>query len=146
VSDIKTKLKVTTVALLVVALTAVVIRTGSLEGVKAQMTTSNMTGSQNQTNMMIMGANITGSIPFGPTIAKAIASQVHVSLANAGVIAEKVVGAKPWPVPWAVTLGVVNGFLVYLVLIEDGNNNFYGIIVDPGNGKVLAYTPISVGQ
>src|SRR5438046_3024725 len=30
----------------------------------------------------MMGANITGSIPIGPTMVKAVASQVHVSLAN----------------------------------------------------------------
>ena len=33
--------------------------------------------------------NLTGSIAIGPTIAKAIASQVHVSLANASTTAEK---------------------------------------------------------
>ena len=38
------------------------------------------------------GPNITGSVAIGPTIAKAIASQVHVSLANASIIAEKAVG------------------------------------------------------
>ena len=49
---------------------------------------------QNQTTNMMMGPNITGSVPLGPTIAKAIASQVHVSLANASAIAEKAVGAN----------------------------------------------------
>jgi hypothetical protein len=129
-----------TVALLVVAVTTGVIGTGSLEGVKAQMTTSNMTGSQNQTNMTMMGANITGSIPFGPTIAKAIASQIHISLANASTSAEKAVGANAHAA--AVRVGEVHGFLVYMALVLDSNNNFHGVLVDPGTGKVLASTPI----
>ena len=129
-----------TVALLMVAVTTVVIGTGSFEGVKAQMTTSNMTGNQNQTNMMMMGANITGSIPFGPTIAKAIASQIHISLANASTTAEKAVGANAHAA--AVRVGEVRGFLVYMALVLDSNNNFHGVLVDPGTGKVLASTPI----
>jgi hypothetical protein len=51
--------------------------TGSMTGVS---------GSQNQTNF---GPNITGTVALGPTIAKAISSQVHVSLSNASIIAEK---------------------------------------------------------
>ena len=140
-SDINTKRKVTTLVLSVLAVTTVVIGTGSLEGVKAQMTTSNMTGSQNQTNMMtMMGTNITGSIPFGPTIAKAIASQIHISLANASTTAEKAVGANAHSA--AVRVGEVHGFLVYMALVLDSNNNFHGVLVDPGTGKVLASTPI----
>jgi len=63
---------------------------------------SSVTGGrgQNQTNNM-MGANLTGSIPIGPTIAKAIASQVHTSLANASTTAEKAVGSsKDWNSRW----------------------------------------------
>ncbi len=62
----------------------------SQENVQAQ---TNSTAGQNQTNMIMGAANITGSIPLGQTIAKAISSQVHVSLANASLIAEKAVGA-----------------------------------------------------
>lgn len=140
-SDIGKKQKMTLV-LLVVAVTTAIMSTGSLEDVKAQMTTSNMTGSQNQTNMMMMGANITGSIPFGPTIAKAIASQIHVSLANASTTAEKAVGANAHAA--AARIGVVHGFLVYMALVVDSNNIFHAVIVDPGNGKVLASTPLSM--
>ena len=138
-SDIKTKRRMT-VALLIVAVTAVVISTASFEAVKAQMSPSNMTGSQNQTNMMAVGANITGTIPFGPTIAKAIASQIHFSLANASTTAEKAVGANAHSA--AVRIGVVHGFLVYMALVLDSNNNFHGVLVDPGTGKVLTSTPV----
>jgi hypothetical protein len=71
-----------------------------------------------------------------PTIAKAISSQVHVSLANASTTAEKAVGANAHAA--AVRIGVVHGFLVYMALVLDSKNNFHGVLVDAGNGKVLA--------
>jgi hypothetical protein len=66
--------------------------------------------SQNQSNMMMgtSGPNITGTIPLEPMIAKAISSQVHVSLANASITAEKAVGANAHAA--AVKIGVVHGF------------------------------------
>jgi hypothetical protein len=97
---------------------------------------------QNQTTNMA-GPNITASIPIGPTIAKAIASQIHLSLANASTIAEKAVGANAHAA--AVRLGVVRGFVVYMALVVDSNYAFHGVLVDAGNGKVLASTPISRG-
>ena len=92
--------------------------------------------------MRTSGPNITGTIPLGPTIAKAISSQVHVSLANASTTAEKAVGANAHAA--AVRIGVVHGFLVYMALVLDNSNNFHGLIVDAGNGKVLASTQISM--
>ncbi len=107
---------------------------------------SNMTGSmtggsssQNQTNF---GPNITGTVALGPTIAKAIASHVHVSLSNASIIAEKAVGPNAHAA--AVRIGIVHGFLVYMALVADSSNNFHGIIVDAGNGKVLSSTQMSI--
>ena len=98
-------------------------------------------GHQNQTSTM-MEPNITGSVAIGPMLAKAIASQVHVSLANASMIAEKAVGANAHAA--AVRIGVVHGFLVYMALVVDNNNNFHGVLVDAGNGKTLASTQISM--
>ena len=100
--------------------------------------TGSMTGGQNKPNMMMgtYGRNITGSVAIGPTMAKAIASQVHVSLANASIIAEKAVGANAHAA--AVRIGVVHGFLVYIAFVVDSNNNFHGVLVDSGNGKVLS--------
>ena len=98
-------------------------------------------GHQNQTSTM-MEPNITGSVAIGPMLAKAIASQVHVSLANASMIAEKAVGANAHAA--AVRIGVVHGFLVYMALVVDNNNNFHGALVDDGNGRVLASTQMSM--
>lgn len=109
----------------------------SQENVQAQ---TNSTAGQNQTNMIMGAANITGSIPLGQTIAKAISSQVHVSLANASLIAEKAVGAGAHAA--SVRLGIVQGSLVYTAWVVDNNYNFHHVLVDPGNGKVLALSQI----
>jgi len=131
-------------AISVVAMFVIVIgvSTGSYGIAKAVMSAGNTSGgsSQNQTNILA-GANITGTIPLGPTIAKGIASQVHVSLANASMTAEKAIGANAHAA--AVRIGVVHGFLVYMALVLDSSNNFHGVLVDPGTGKVLASIPIS---
>ena len=99
---------------------------------------------QNQSKMMMgaNGPNITGTVPLGPTIAKAISSQVHVSLANASTTAEKAVGANAHAA--AVRIGVVHGFLVYMALVLDSNYGFHGVLVDAGNGKVLGSIQMSM--
>src|SRR5437879_3662440 len=71
-----------------------------------------------------------------------MASQVHVSLANASIIAEKAVGANAHAV--AIRIGVVHGFLVYIEFVVDSNNIFHGVLVDSGNGKVLSSTQVSM--
>ncbi|MGB7953271.1 MAG: hypothetical protein WCF23_04760 [Candidatus Nitrosopolaris sp.] len=67
---------------------------------------------------------------------------MHVSLANASITAEKPVGANTHAA--AVRIGVVHGFLVYMALVVDSSNNFHGVLVDAGNGKVLASTQMSM--
>jgi hypothetical protein len=117
----------------------------SVAGAQMYKSSSMMSGAgQNQSKMMMgtYGPNITGSVPLGTILAKAIASQVHVSLANASITAEKAVGANAHAA--AVKIGVVHGFLVYMALVVDSNNNFHGVLVDAGNGKVLASTQMSM--
>ena len=135
------------IILLAVSIGATSLSVASFEHATAQMSknSSMMSGAgQNQSKMMMgtYGPNITGSVPLGPTIAKAISSQVHVSLANASTTAEKAVGANAHAA--AVRIGVVHGFLVYMALVVDSNNNFHGVLVDAGNGKVLASTQMSM--
>jgi len=48
---------------------------------------------------------------------KATGSEVHVSLANASIIAEKSVGPNAHAV--SVRLGVVHGFVVYIASVSD---------------------------
>ena len=98
------------------------------------------------TTMMsnITGTNITGSIPIFPTISKAIASQVHTSLVNASMTAEKTVGGDAHAV--SSHLGVENGFLVYTIWTIDSNNNIHRVIVDAGDGTVLLNQQISMRE
>jgi len=91
---------------------------------------------QNYIMMYAYGPNITGSITVGPTITKIIESQVHISLANASNIAQKAVGGNAHTA--AVRIGVVYGFLVYKAVVVDSNYDCHDILVDAGNGKVLA--------
>jgi hypothetical protein len=92
--------------------------------------TGGMIGGGSNQSQTSFGPNITGTVALGPTIAKAIASQVQVSLANASTIAEKAVGANAHEV--AVRIGAVHGFLGYIELVIDSYNNFHGVLVDPG--------------
>ena len=132
--------------LLAVTIGATSLSVATFEHVTAQTSNSSMMNGagQNQSKMMMgtYGPNITGSIPFGPTIFKAISLQIHVSLANASITAEKAVGANAHAA--AVRIGVVHGFLVYMALVVDSNNNFHGVLVDAGNGKVLASVQMSM--
>ena len=115
----------------------------NMQKVNAQMSTSNMTG-----GMMSMkaggggtGPNVTGSIKLSTVIGNALSSQIKVGLNQAAVIAEKAVGNNSHAV--AAHFGVENGYLVYTVWVIDGTYNFHRVVVDAGDGKVLANQPIS---
>jgi len=77
----------TAAVLLAASLGATSLSVASFEHATAQMSSNSsmMSGAgQNQSKMMMgtYGPNITGSVPLGPTIAKAIASKVNVTLSN----------------------------------------------------------------
>jgi len=149
--NVQTNLRETNVVLVVAAILLVSIGLStspiaSTHDASAQangnMTGGMMGGGSSNQSQTSFGPNITGTVALGPTIAKAIASQVHVSLANASTIAEKAAGPNAQAV--TVRIGAVYGFLVYMALVIDSNNNFHGVLVDPGNGKVLASTQMSI--
>ena len=126
---------------LAVSMAVTSLSVASFEYATAQTSSNSsmMSGAgQNQSKMMTgtYGPNITGSVPLGPTIAKAIASKVNVTLANASTTAEKAVGANAHVA--AVRIGVVHGFLVYMAFVLDSNYGFHSVLVDAGNGKILA--------
>jgi uncharacterized membrane protein YkoI len=136
----------TTIAGAVLAVILVLCGTAAftdMQKVNAQMSTSNMTG-----GMMGMkaggggaGPNVTGSIKLSTVIGNALSSQIKVGLNQAAVIAEKAVGNNSHAV--AAHFGVENGYLVYTVWVIDGTYNFHRVVVDAGDGKVLANQPIS---
>lgn len=90
---------------------------------------------------MTMSTNITGSIPIGPIVSKSIDSQIHVSLPDAAATAEKSVGTGAHSV--LARLGIVNGFLAYMIWIADRNSNIDYVTVDVGIGKVLSMHQVS---
>jgi hypothetical protein len=142
--NVNTRRNIIVSIILAVSIATTSLSIASFERATAQMSSNSSGAGQNQSNMMMgtYGPNITGSIPLEPTIVKAISSQVHVSLANASTTAEKAVGANAHAT--AVRIGVVHGFLVYMALVVDSNNNFDGVLVDAGNEKVLASTQMSM--
>src|SRR5919198_3768179 len=141
-----------TATILLIMAATIVVGTASnityIQKAGAQMSNSsggNMTAGGG--GMMMMGnpgVNITGSVPIFPTIANAIGSQVHISLSNATMTAEKNVSSNAHGV--AARLGVQNGFLVYTVEVIDPSNNFHRVIVDVGNGKVLSSQQLSMRE
>jgi uncharacterized membrane protein YkoI len=82
-------------------------------------------------------SNWTGSIQLSSTLSQTIESKVHTSLSNAITVAEKTVDANSHATSGRLT--AENGFLVYSVWVRNPtSNSLHRIIVDAGNGKVLA--------
>jgi hypothetical protein len=85
--------------------------------------------------------NITGTVPLGSTINKALTSEIKTTLTDAISIAQKFVGSNS-----SATLALLrplSGYLVYDVHVTNkSNNTSYAIIVDPGSGQVLYHQAI----
>lgn len=102
--------------------------------VDAQM--NNNTGMMMKPGEMMMGGNnITSSINLMSVISEAIGSNINVSLSDAALTAESLVGNGSHAA--SAELGENNGYLVYNVMVIDPNMNFSKVVVDPGNGEVL---------
>jgi plastocyanin len=87
--------------------------------------------------------NFTGSIRISPTLLQTIQSKASVTLTTAITNAERGVGPNSHAI--FARLGVVNGFLVYIINVIDANHNIHIITVDAGNGKVLTSQQIPFG-
>jgi plastocyanin len=88
--------------------------------------------------------NFTGSIRISPTLLQTMQSKASVTLTTAITNAERGVGPNSHAI--FARLGVVNGFLVYIINVIDATRNIHIITVDPGNGKVLTSQQIPFGQ
>lgn len=108
-------------------------QTGSISS-----STSTSTNSiKNNPSAGAANSNWTGSIQLSSTLSQTIESKVHTSLSNAITVAEKTVGANSHATSGRLT--AENGFLVYSVWVRNPtSNSLHRIIVDAGNGKVLA--------
>src|SRR5215212_4764996 len=72
-------------------------------------------------------------------------SKIHTTLNDATTSAiNSVRGAGSNASAVAAFIHPENGFLVYDVFVLDSSNNIHGVIVDPGNGKVLSNQQMSM--
>ena len=136
--------------LVIVAILSIIasIITGILVSTYAQQVNArNQTGStssstsikliKNNPSAGAANSNWTGSIQLSSTLSQTIESRVRTSLSNAITVAEKTVGANSHATSGRLT--AENGFLVYSVWVRNPtNNSLHRIIIDAGNGKVLA--------
>jgi hypothetical protein len=90
----------------------------------------------NMTNTFAIERNWTGSIPTFPAIMEAFKSQIKTSMNEATTIALDEVGINSTAISTA--LQPDRGFLVFVVRIVDSNNQIHEVVVDAGNGNVLA--------
>jgi len=99
----------------------------------------------NSMSPMFQKQNWTGSIPFLSSIVDAFKSKINTTLSEATTNAINAVGgAGSNASAVAAFIHPDNGFLVYQVFVLDSSNNIHKVIVDPGNGKVLADQTMSM--
>jgi hypothetical protein len=116
-----------------------IITSTSGYNVSAQMM---MTGDRGGFGNMTSGQQqINGTINLGQTIFEAIGSKVNTSLTQAITTAEQSVGNNSFAL--AAFGGEHGGYLVYTIILGTPGMKFHKVIVDPGNGQVLASQEIS---
>ena len=110
--------------------------------VNAQMTMGhrdeNMTSGLHGIQQKVM-AN--GTINLEQTIMKAIRSKINTSLTQAMMTAESTVGNNSFAV--AGFGGEYGGYFAYQIILGTPRMDFYTVLVDPGNGHILATQKVS---
>jgi Peptidase propeptide and YPEB domain len=84
---------------------------------------------------------INGTINLEQTIFEAIGSKVNTTLTQAITTAEHSVGNNSFAL--VAFGGDHGGYLAYTILLSTPEMEFYKVIVDPGNGQVLASDEVS---
>src|SRR5688500_13228590 len=84
---------------------------------------------------------INGTINLEQTIFEAIGSKVNTTLTQAITTAEQSVGNNSFAL--AAFGGDHGGYLAFTILLSTPEMEFYKVIVDPGNGQVLASNEVS---
>jgi hypothetical protein len=108
----------------------------SKQSVNAQMmghTSGNMTAGLQELQQNVM---TNGTINLEQTILEAIRSKVNISLTQAITTAEHAVGNDSFAV--AAFGGEYGGYLTYQIILGTSKMEFYTVLVDPGNGHILA--------
>ncbi|MPZ07339.1 MAG: hypothetical protein GEU26_13145 [Nitrososphaeraceae archaeon] len=121
-----------------VAMTSVVTSTNE-HSINAQMMIRDHGGFRNMTSDLQedqQEMTINGTINLEQTIIEAIDSKVNTSLTQAITTAEQSVGNNSFALAaFGADLG---GDLVYMIILGTPGTEFYNIIVDPGNGRILS--------
>jgi uncharacterized iron-regulated membrane protein len=138
----KSKTLAATVMIATVTLIAMmmgIITSASEHNVSAQMM---MTGDRGGFGNITSGQQqINGTINLGQTIFEAVGSKVNTSLTQAITTAEQSVGNNSFAL--AAFGGEQGGYLVDTIILGTPGMKFHKVIVDPGNGQVLASQEIS---
>ncbi len=82
-----------------------------------------------------------GTINLEQTIFKAIDSKVNTSLTQAMTTAEQSVGNNSFTL--SAFGGEYGGYFAYQIILGTPEMKFYNVLVDPGNGQVLATQKVS---
>ena len=113
--------------------------------INAQMTMGhrdvNMTSSLQGLQQKVM-AN--GTINLEQTILKAIRSKINISLTQAMMTTERTVGNNSFAV--AGFGGDYGGYFAYQIILGTPSMEFYTVLIDPGNGHVLATQKVSAAE
>jgi len=122
-----------------------VVTSTSEYSINAQMMTGdhggwvgNMTSSLQEHQQKMM---INGTINLEQTIFEAIGSKINTSLTQAMTAAEQSVGNDSFAL--AAFGAEQGGYFTYRIILGTPGMEFYNIIVDPGNGQILATQEVS---
>jgi hypothetical protein len=85
-----------------------------------------------------------GTINLEQTILNAISSKVNTSLPQAMTTAEMSVGINSFAV--AAFGGGYGGYFAYQIILGTPGMKFYTVLVDPGNGHILATQKVSAAE
>jgi hypothetical protein len=85
-----------------------------------------------------------GTINLEQTIFNAIRSKVNISLIQAMTTTERSVGNNSFAV--AAFGGEYGGYFAYQIILGKPGMEFYTVLVDPGNGHILATQKVSVAE
>ena len=119
----------------------------SEHGITAQMIMGNHSGVENMTTSvqaLRQKVMANGTINLEQTIFKAIASKINTSLTQAMTIAERSVGNDSFGV--AAFGDKYDGYFAYQIILGTPELKFYTVLVDPGNGRILATQKVSADE
>lgn len=112
-----------------------IVTSTSEHSINAQMMMGHRDGVGNMTSGQ-QEKMINGTINLEQTIFEAIGSRVNTSLTQAMTTAEQSVGNKSFALA---SFGAdLDGYFVYNIFLGTPGMEFYNVMVDPGNGQILA--------